>query len=128
MLLNKNTWQLILAGVLIALASGSTVAAWYQMHPCEKVIWKFPDNLVPAVYCAKDIPANSIITYDQVELRKVRESRLPANACDSVYVPIGRKLPFPRKRGEAICLEDFGLIQFFDSNGKPPASTKPVPH
>lgn len=67
-------------------------------------------KLYPVVYCKKDIPANIEITSDYLEFRKVPDHILPANACVSFSQIIGRKVSYPIKKGSALFLADFFLI------------------
>jgi len=68
------------------------------------------DKLYPVVYCKKDIPANIEITSDYLEFRKVPNHILPANACVCFSQIIGRKVSYPIKKGSALFLADFFLI------------------
>ena len=67
-------------------------------------------ELFPVVYCRKDIPANTKITEEYVELRAVHENILPANACNEISTVIGKKVRYPIKKGDALFLADFGLL------------------
>lgn len=68
------------------------------------------DKLYPVVYCKKDIPANIEITSDYLEFRRVPDDILPANACVSFTEVVGRKVSYPIKKGSALFLADFFLI------------------
>lgn len=125
MVSNRSTIKLLIGGCLIALLTGLTVSYWYQKNPCERFV-ENPASVYSAVYCSKDIPANSVITEDQLEVKNMPLSRLPANACDCIYVPVGRRLPYPKKKGEYISLREFGIARILDGVESIPMASPPI--
>ncbi len=64
-------------------------------------------QLFPVVYCKKTIPANTVITPEYLEFRRVPENILPANAMDSFSDVLGRKSSAAIKKGSAIFIANF---------------------
>lgn len=110
--------------ILLIACIGSSVLAWAVTSRCDndhytelmmadynrRVIEATRDKLYPVVYCKKDIPVNIEITSDYLEFRRVPDDILPANACVSFTEVVGRKVSYPIKKGSALFLADFFLI------------------
>lgn len=64
-------------------------------------------QVFPVVYCRKTIPANTTITSDYLELRRVPEKILPASAMDSISNVVGRKSNHAIEEGDPIDVAAF---------------------
>jgi Flp pilus assembly protein CpaB len=106
----------IAGGILIALVAALVTASWYEYCAKEKHSGKVTDEqnateLVTIVCCADDIPAGTTIKRSQLQDKKVRLRSCPENVIDSVWVAVGRSIPFDKKKGDLVYLEDFGLVR-----------------
>jgi|GEM_PF-3544306 len=110
--------------ILLFACIGSSILTWAVTSRCandhytalmmadynRQVMQATRGKLYPVVYCKKDIPANIEITSDYLEVRRVPDYILPANACVSFGEIIGRKVSYPIKKGSAVFLADFFLM------------------
>ena len=66
-------------------------ARYFDKYYTNLIIELRSKQLFPVVYCRKTIPANTVITPEYLEFRRVPEMILPANAMDSFSDVLGRK-------------------------------------
>ncbi|MBS2005764.1 MAG: hypothetical protein JST01_01905 [Cyanobacteria bacterium SZAS TMP-1] len=123
--------RILQISVLLLCCIGSSVLTWfftsrYDYDRYAQAIAEFrAKQIYPVVYCRKDIPANTEITSEYLEFRRVPENILPANACESISVVLGRKAKYPIKKGSALFLADFGLLDLAHLNSVPTTIIQP---
>lgn len=117
--------------ILLLFSLVSSAITWFITSRCDYDYYTKQlaairqKQLFPVVYCRKNIPANVEITSDYLEFRMVPEDILPANACDSVSIVLGRKAKSPIKQGAALFLADFGLLDLAHPTSVPTKIIQP---
>lgn len=106
----SQTFTLLVCGIASTLLTWQITAGCDSDYYGRQISEICKKELFPVVYCRKDIPANTVITPDHLELRIVPDEILPANACDCILVALGRKVNYPIKKGDALFLADFRLL------------------
>lgn len=101
--------------LLILWCVGCATITWLLKSHCDNNFYDrvkaiHLKQLRRVIYCRKDIPANTVITSEYLELRMIPKDILPLNACDCSSTAVGRKTRSPVKKGSALLLADLGLF------------------
>ncbi|HEY9778429.1 MAG TPA: SAF domain-containing protein [Planktothrix sp.] len=102
------------AGAAIA---SIAVGGWYEFHStgyslvCQELQWRLRTlemaGKVPTVYATKDIPLNTIVTYDAMRtVHNYDEAHLPANAIGDPWIAVGRTARRTIRKGELLDFSD----------------------
>jgi flagella basal body P-ring formation protein FlgA len=112
----------ILKGLAIAVLAGTCVAFWYECCKNPQALKTNPDlsdklgnQLVPIVYCVKDVPRGLVVELDDLETHTIEMDRCPANVVTTPWIAVGRTAKRGLHKGKLVYFEDFGLALKQDS-------------
>lgn len=116
----------LVAAATGALVGGLVVVCWYSYHNAKstehdaQLLSIAAKEVVPMVYCAKDIPAGTAITLDELDPRPTEVQHLPASSISDVWVAVRRVALHNKRKGEPLYFEDVGLGVILNNKGDAP--------
>ena len=106
----------IVKGLVIAALAGTVVAFWYECRHNQQPLKTSPDlrekhgtDLVPVVYCIKDVPQGTLVQLKDLETRNIEMDQCPANVITTPWIAVGRTAKLSLHKGQLVYFEDFAL-------------------